>query len=697
MKDILEGDGAAAKREEYAYLNIAQIQQAIAWLQDNGMSDSLRQLLLEKPYALVFKNKPPTPEEFLTPKYIGTMSEFLWAPMKEMFIDFLNPMKPYRSGIWNTSIGSGKSTLCILILLYIACCFGLMRDPRRYFNFPSSTLIVFALCAVTVTKASEIYIEPVQQLVESSTFWHRCRTEQEMIAEDKKLKETDNIEYLSWRPAGKSSVITTSGNLSWKQISSAGSLLGMQILVGAMTEITFFLEAGRGWTPEKIMNFTSALRQRILNRFKNNYYARFLLDSSPSNLEDPIQDFVTNDARKNPENLVWTGSRWALYPWEFKDFVEYDEKTKNRKELHNFDTGFMLYKGGNGKPPIVLETAGEASSFTDADCIWCPKMQYAKQGNTNYLNLAKENPIRFMQDFAGIPAGQADRLFYQGNWIEDCFDNNLKNIYGAITALAHDEPEHLIWNQIKPIFFHTILNRNYFYYEPNLPRVISVDQSKSKDFTCIAVSHIERDPERKDVETGQSVKVFVTDFTIVLMPKGGMINLDAIRYFIRDLKQLGGMNITHASFDGYQSEPTKQYLLRNGFTVDWISVDISNDPYFTFYDLVIHNRWFCGKNIFTKNNMKSLYQSRRKRTGTMKIDHFPGDLVSDWTGDWLTDSAGRNAKDCTDAIVGNIELLSRYEQEFIPSKIWKKEDIYERDYDTLKTKNNNILDKMRFI
>jgi hypothetical protein len=697
MKDILQGDNSAAKRDEYAYLNIKQIQSALSWLQQNGMSEELKQLLVSKPYSLIFKTKPPTPVEFLGEKYLGSMNEFLWEPMKEEFCEFLNPMRPYRSGIWNTSIGSGKSTLTILVLLYVACCFALMRNPRKFFNFPDSAVFVFALCAVTATKASEIYIEPIQQLIESSPFWYKCRTDNEMKVEDKKLQEDDDVKYVAWRPAGRSSVITSSGGLAWKQVSSAGSLLGMQILCGAMTEITFFLEAGRGWTNEKLLNFTAALRQRILNRFANNYYARFILDSSPSNLEDAVQDWISNEARKNPENLVWTGARWNLYPWEFKDFINYNKETRDKKEKHDFDVAFKLFKGGNGKIPTVLETPGEASIFEDNDTIWCPRIQYKAQGTTNYLNLAKENPIRFMQDFAGIPAGQADRIFYEGYWIEDCFDNNLKNIYGSITALAHDEPEHLIWNQIKPYFFHTILNRNYFYYEPNIPRVISVDQSKSRDCTCIAMSHVERDPERIDEETGQAIKVFVTDFTIVLVPKGGLINLDAIRYFIRDLRQLGGLNIKHVSFDGYQSEPTKQFLERQGFTINWISVDINNDPYITWIDLVMKNRWFCGKNIFTKNNMRSLYQSRRKRTGTMKIDHFPGDLIYDYSGDWTIDLAGQNAKDTCDAIAGNIELLNIFEQEFIPTKIWKKEEIYDRDYDSIKNKNNSVLDKMKFI
>jgi hypothetical protein len=697
LTDLLQGDNSAAKREEYAYLNMKQIQTAITWLMENNFDDSFKNLILTDPWRLTYKCRPPTPEEFLGPKYIGAMSEFLWQPMKDQFIEFFDPFKPYRSAIFNTSIGSGKSTCTILILLYVATCFALMRNPRRFFSFPDSAVFVFALCAVTISKASEIYIEPIQQMLESADFWKQCRNHQEMMAEDKHLLEADTIDYIPWRPSGKSSVIQTGNGLNWKQISSANSLLGMQILCGCMTEITFFLESGKGWTNEKLLMFFSKLRQRITNRFKNNYYARFILDSSPSTLEDAIQAWISFDSKKNGENLVWMGSRWKLYPWEFPEFISYDSATKTAEEHHDFSVGFQLFKGGNGKPPQVVETPEESVAFEDNDVVWCPIKQVASQGTSNFLDKAKENPIEFMKDFAGIPAGQADRLFYQGEWIENCFNNGLKNSYGSLVALAQDEPEHLIWNQIQDKFWYRVFDKWYYYYEPGMPRVVSVDQSKSKDVTCIAMSHMERDPVRRDEHTNQPIPVYVTDFTIVLVPKGGIINLDAIKFFIMDLRRLGGLNIKHVSFDGYQSEPTKQYLKRAGFEVDWVSVDADNTPYFNFYDLVVHHRWFCGKNIFVKNNMRSLYQARRKNTGSMKIEHFPGDLTYDWNyGDWETGMAGSNAKDTTDAICANLYLMGTYGNEFMPYKVWNPQADFEVNYDNIKKRNNEYMAKNKF-
>ena len=49
-----------------------------------------------------------------------------------------------------------------------------------------------------------------------------------------------------------------------KTMSSPGSLLGLNLLVGAMTELTFFLEAGHGWAlkdDEKILMEDGSLKE----------------------------------------------------------------------------------------------------------------------------------------------------------------------------------------------------------------------------------------------------------------------------------------------------------------------------------------------------------------------------------------------------------------------------------------------------
>lgn len=701
IKDVLSGDPEAAKNEKYRYLNFEQIKTAIEWLMTNNFDEQLQSLLLTNPWLLTFKNKPPTAEEFLTHKYIGAMADSVWLPVRKMFIEYFDPMKPYRNAILNPSIGAGKSTFTMLALLYVAASYALMRDPWKFFNKSKTTIFAICLCAVTLTKAKEIYEEPIRQLIESADFWHFCKTHKEMLDAEAELAESDTIEYIPWSNGGAVGVFRTGNNMTWKAISNANSLLGVNILMGAMTEITFFKEAGKGWTDEKIFNFFSKLKERISNRFQNNYYARMILDSSPSTLEDPIQQYMSYDAPKDPECLVWQGSRWDLYPAEFPEYCDTENKdTINERGINrknDYEHAFQLYKGGNGKPPVVCETAGEASQYNTIDLIWCPRKQITKNGTSDFFLKAKQNPIEFMKDWAGLPAGTPDRLFYRDDWIENCFDNTLHNLYGSIIALADEEPEHLIWNQIWPKFFYKVMNKYYFYYEHDAPRVVSVDQSKSRDCTSIAMSHIELDPERLDEVTGRPLTVYVTDFTIILVPKGGHINLDAIKYFIYDLKNLGGLNIRHVAFDGWQSDPTRQFLRRAGMTVDYVSVDSNNEPYYTFYDYVTHSRWFCGKNIFVKNNMKSLHEIRRQRTGSVKIDHFEGDLNYEWEdGTWESCTAGKNAKDSTDSIASNLYLFSLYPNEFVTTKKFYRYAKIDRDYDTIREKTTDMVSKLGF-
>lgn len=701
IKDILSGDPKAAKRPEYTSLGYEQMKMAIKWLEQQGLDEATLQLLLEKPYLLTFKDKPPTPEEFLTSKYIGAQAESVWWPVKKNFLQFFDPLKPYRTAVLNPSIGSGKSTFTMLALLYVACHFALMRDPWKFFGKSRTTVFIIALCAVTQGKAKEIYNEPLRQLIESASFWHWCRTHQEMLNEEKHLQESDTIEYIPWTTACDG-VFQTGNGLNWKTASGDGNIIGLNILVGAMTEINFFLEAGKGWTPDKVYRFFSKLKERISNRFQSNYYARFILDSSPSSLDDPIQNWMTYDAPENPSNYIWRGSRWNLYPEEFPSFCDVENlHTLDQQvtEHHNYDVAFRLYKGGSGKPPIVCETESEASQFDNADLIWCPKEQVTKNGTASFLGKAKENPLDFLKDWCGEPSGTPDRLFYRDDWIEDCFNNGLKNLYGSIVALADEQPEHLIWNQIQNQFFYKVMNRYYFYYEPNVPRVVSVDQSKSRDCTCISMSHVEKDPNRIDEHTRLPMTIYVTDFTIVLVPKGGHINLDAIKFFIYDLKNLGGINLRHVSFDGWQSDPARQFLARAGINVDYVSVDKLPEPYYTYYDLVTHGRWVCGKNIFVKNNMKSLHEVRRKQTGTIKIDHFEGDLDYEWEkGNWQSNVVtGYNAKDTTDAITGNIWLMNLYSNEFIPQKFFYKDAQLERTVDNIEKKNAQLLSSMNLI
>jgi hypothetical protein len=626
----------------------------------------------------------------------------------------MDPMKAYRTGCFYWSIGSGKSFLTVLTNLFISLHLALMYAPYKFFGGSPASVYVQTMASYSQKKSSELLIEPFLQVLETSEFFQKVRSHEILNKLDIELKHSDKLEHIYWSTATPSSVLQMSNKINYKLISSAMGLLGQSIVCGSCSEIAFLKSEG-GWSDEKIMTFFSKLRQRISSRLRGNYYGRTILDTSPNSVIDsPIDDWIVNEATKNPkENFVLQGSRWKVFKNEFKNFYTITENlnpkdvspiTSNTENIvktsdeiwtakyHDWSVAFPIYLGGNGIPPLIIENEAQLQPFEENDIIWCPRVSDIGE---SYLDKAQENVIEFLKDMAGRPTSAVDRIFYDHRIIEKIFDNNLKNMYTHITADAMDEPEHLIWDQIKDLLFYKISNRYFYHYEPDIKRTISVDQSYAQDLTCIACSHVERDPTRIDPETNDSMKVFVTDFTVNLVPvRGQQINLDAIRYFIMDLIQLGNLIIGAVSFDNFQSIPTQQALKRFGLTVDYVTVDKINDPYLTFCSLINQNRYFCGKNLHFKNNLKSLqWVKRNKKTGTLKVDHTKGEIITEGNTDWQTGLFGKNSKDCSDATCASVYLLNLYPEKFVPYKIWDK-NIIERSYQTVQNETSKMLDKL---
>lgn len=431
------------------------------------------------------------------------------------------------------------------------------------------------------------------------------------------------------------------------------------IIACVFTELAWWEQ--NGWTKEQIKSFFDKACQRVDSRMGGHYLGRYLIDSSPFSLESPIDKWIWSEAIHDPTWYCVLGSKWDYFKNEFPGYFD-----KNGNEIHNWDVGFQCYKGGKSEPPKCLKSEAEAALYDPADLVWCPKLDVTPKGTKRLMSLALQNPVEFLRDWAGIPAGSSDRIFQSGKVLEDIFDNDLKNIYASIVADAMEEPEHLIWYQIKDQLFINFNGTYLFYREPHAKRVLSVDQSLTGDATGISVCHWEY---IKD-ESGEVKNVCVADFTLSIIPKGGRINLDAIKSFIMDLIEIGNMNIGIVNFDAFQSESTKQYLRRKGIQVEYVSVDKQNEPYTTLIDYIMHNRFFAGKNIFLKNNLHSIHWTKRE-TGTMKCDHFLGKIVNESEDlNWETSLLGTNAKDLADTCAACISLLNKFDVEFAPNSQW---------------------------
>lgn len=524
-----------------------------------------------------------------------------------------------------------NSYLTALTILYVTLCVSLMRDPWNYFGLNPATVLAQVLSSYSQKKSSEVLLEPFNNILDSSPFFEKVKMKEQMREADEAFREAEKVDKIFYTTASPTSAMTFSGGVNIKLASSNRDILGLSIICCAFSELSFFTEAGR--SSEWIMNFYNSGKARIKSRLHGDYYGRSILDSSPNDRDNAIDAYIIGDARKDKTNYIVEGSMWKWDP-----------------ERYGKEQTFKVFTGATGQPPKVLNPGDPLlrdASISPDKIIDVPLS--LKQDFENDV-------VKSLKDCAGIPSGSVHALISDYSKIEKMFFTGLRNIYTGISAPAEVSPIDLIWNQVSEKFFIRRGNRYEYYYKPYLPRVVAVDQSVVTDVTCVSMGHIERYKDTGD-------NIFVIDFTIPVIPtKNSKVNLEAIRVFIEDLRNKGGINITAVGFDQFQSEVTMQNLKRDGFVVEKISSDRTMDPYMNLSALLGAGRVAVGRNIYLKNNLKSLEFTRGKHGGKTKIDHDSSKAGVTFSTDenWETSPLGMYAKDVSDATVGVIELCRRF-------------------------------------
>lgn len=640
-KDLAAGDPYALKKFEGLNLDLNAIKKAIDFLtKRDNLSDVEKATLLSESWRINFRDKPPTLEEFVTEQYLGATAPTLYPYVINVFKEFMDPTNSKRDLILYPAIGWGKSFLSTIISLYIITCCSLMRDPYKYFGLSPATVLCQMLVSYSLKKSRELLVRPFENIMESSPFFQKVQRKDTMKVFREEFEQKEHVDCLYYTTADPDSDFLFDSGLTVKTTSNPSGLLGLSIISCVMSELAFFTDAGK--SPEFIMRIYNDAKQRVFSRMKGNYYGRTILDTSPNALTNPIDDYIVNEAPKNPKNMIIDGAIWKWRPYEKPDGwdLNYGEQLAQGQY-------FQVYTGGKGQPAKILDS--------DDPILTNPQIDKAKiiKVPNSFKQAFIDDIGKSLKDNAGIPTGIADSIITDFSIIEDMFNNEMRNLYTYIYAPATDSPTHLIWDQVKDMFFKNIAGNYEFYYLPHIARCVSIDQSEVTDVTSIAMGHVERDPESSDI-------IYMIDFTITIVPTPARINLEAIACFVKDLRNLGHINIAAVSYDNFQSAPNIQGLQRDGFEVKKLSVDKTTGPYLNLISTMNQRRIHVGKNIFLKNNLKSLHLTHRGKTNKLVIDHDssnPQVITGDET--WENSFIGYYGKDCSDSVAAVVELCTQ--------------------------------------
>ena len=501
------------------------------------------------------------------------------------------------------------------------------RNPKQYLKLGESTRLTDATISFTKSSAYDLVIKGLDSLLQTSPKCQKLHYERDMT--NPEYTESGKILFCN---TSKGNSILRVGDIFYDCISEPIQLVGRNLISVSATELSFLKEV---MPEEKVMKLVDEMFSRVHNRFGyNNPNVSLIVDSSPNSMEGLADQWIEKH-KNDKDKLFINDKKWELPTFSWM-FPIYEKDKKNNV--------FPIFKGTSTQPTKII-TKEEVKNFNEEDIIWTPNDLY---------ELAKDNVTKIMRDFGATPtAGSDTKLFTNHQLIDQCFVPNLKNFYMFEYASYLLAPETLLWDKIRPLFYVYTGQKNSFRLKryPSAERFVHIDMAEKKDMAGVSMVHLETD------KIGR--KMYVADFTLPIMSKkDDKINLDSFKYLVYCMKIYGNTNIKKVTYDGFESKSSIQFLERNGFECERLSLDNTPDYYLSFASWVMQGRVKIGKNLVMKNNMKSLittnegHNGKESKSGKLIVDHVQGDWIDLENSDWEKSKCGYFGKDLSDSFVG---------------------------------------------
>jgi len=596
---------------------------------------------------IIFKIIPPTPEEFLDPEKGFLPASYiadLYPHVKEDFINAMRAEDPFSIICLYGATRTGKSLTARLFVVYTIIYVNYLRDPHYFYSVSQMSRLCIYLVSFDKNKTRQVYLDPLIQLLEASDKFKRERFE---LNVKKKGVTTDGIIHFS--EASKF------GSLTFPKVhivcgSDASALVGADIICGAISELTFFRQyASSNLSDEDIMQVFTKLNSRIQNTVgRGSFPSWTYLDSSSNYADSPLEKMIINDFQYDPKVYFRWYTLWKLRPHLFPIYYKTGET-------------FKVCIGGGDYKAKIINNEEELKDYPKDLIIDVP---------VDARREFEKALIDQIKDVGGYPTNSESKLISNSKLILDIFNNNtLQNIEGAIIAGSETLPEQLIWNQIKDKFYtcydgvHYIVKR-----AQSEARIISFDNAFSMRGDVLGVCCLHKERLRSNNQI-----IYVIDFCFPLLGNGKEINLEAVPHMILDLLLIGQTPIRLVCSDSFQSRSSLQFLERNNITILNQSVDRTIDAYQSLLTQILNQNIKSGRNIFFKNNLDSLYRTKRA-SGTDKIDHNIGNTNNNYYGSFDTSDCGKNAKDVSDAVC-NAYWAAYNDTEYQPTTYYEDENL----------------------
>jgi hypothetical protein len=488
-----------------------------------------------------YDEKPVSFKEFLEgDRFLKNIG--IYPKWREVLEDFFSKNK--QELIICSAIGTGKTTIGCVALLYQVYKLLCLKDPQKYYGLLSGFPIVFGLYNIFKYKAGQVVLDKFRALLNLIP-WFQDKINRNLASENM-IVFNKNIKIV----------------IGSRELDAIG-----EDLYGCLIDEVNFMKQSSVIEKQQALNLYEAIRTRIISRFrtKGRTPGLLILVSSKRTESDFLQVHI-NKVRDSAMTYVCEFALWAVKPWVISG------KT------------FKVVVGDRIKGSRIL--AENEPIEPGAKVIDVP-IEFKREFELNI--------DQALRDIANIATYAYKPLIPDISRLYKCIDSGRQSPTISEYAIAGLDDDYKLSDYLILERVVKQVGTNWeVLVHPEVPRYMHLDLSQVKDYTGLAIVHHDGfiEEERTDfngVRYSVYVPKFYVDLVLQIRYGNSRIDYSKIRDFIFYLNRIG-FKFAKITADSYQSADFIQILQKSGFKAETISVDKTVKPYMILRELIMGQR-----------------------------------------------------------------------------------------------------------
>ena len=554
--------------------------------------------------------EPITPEKFINDHYfLGKGAENLWPRNKEIFCEIAED-KRIEVIVLTGSIGWGKGFVASCLYSWYLYEFLRYRTPQALCGLATSSPMYATITSVSATHAKKSFFKEIRGMLKASPFFKDKRPFDNRVKSEIIFK-SDNHGDVAILPSAPDAL----------------SDIGLNLFLCLIDEWAFMekiTDSKRAEPGKKVYDQAQRLfenlRRRIRNRTTINgeIMGKILLVSSANYEGDIVDQFAKTRADDPTIKII-------------------DETEINTKPGVKNAPSFYCFIGDISKkiPPKIIETEEESKEYSQEMIEKVPE---------SYRTDFEDNPYAAIRDILGIRTSISSHLFPDKTIVDNIFKGR-QDVWPPLSKLENI-PQ--LVNKIMPFLD---LKFNY---------AIHYDLAKNKCLAGMALSRVSgliEENEMKEFNDDLANRAMISVDYLLSIDKDdfiGEVSIPATEELVFELINRG-VNITSISWDGFQSQGSRQRFESIIKHCDILSIDSNKDVY---YNLL---------RVANQGRISSVFH----KTAQVEIKN-----LLDLPGSKKITKGSYGSKDLSDALSSSVYQICKHIEDFT-HQFYGEVDFYE--------------------